>query len=147
MTDPMQRLRELREKSLLGGGEARIDKQHQKGKLTARERIELLVDPGSFVEIGRFVLHRCQDFGMDSEQNQVLGDGVITGSALVDGRPLYLYSQDFTVFGGSLSETHAAKICKIMDLAVKMGVPVIGLNASLNSPTIALSRRLLSTYS
>ena len=130
MTDPMQRLRELREKSLLGGGEARIDKQHQKGKLTARERIELLVDPGSFVEIGRFVLHRCQDFGMDSEQNQVLGDGVITGSALVDGRPLYLYSQDFTVFGGSLSETHAAKICKIMDLAVKMGVPVIGLNDS-----------------
>ena len=89
-----------------------------------------LVDPGTFVEIDRYVTHRCRDFGMDSDKNQILGDGVVTGSARIDGRPVYLYSQDFTVFGGSLSETHAAKICKIMDLAVKMGVPVVGLNDS-----------------
>ncbi len=130
MTDPMKRLEAMREATLHGGGEARIAAQHKKGKLTARERIELLVDPGSFVEIDRFVTHRCRDFGMDSEKNKILGDGVVTGSAKVGGRSIYLFSQDFTVFGGSLSETHAAKICKVMDLAMKMGVPVVGLNDS-----------------
>jgi propionyl-CoA carboxylase beta chain len=130
MNDAIKKLQEMRERSLQGGGQERIDAQHKKGKLTARERIDLLVDAGSFVEIDRFVVHRCRDFGMDGEKNQILGDGVVTGSAKIDGRPVYLYSQDFTVFGGSLSETHAAKICKIMDLAVKMGVPVIGLNDS-----------------
>jgi propionyl-CoA carboxylase beta chain len=130
MPDPIETLRALREKTLLGGGRDRIDAQHQKGKLTARERIDLLVDPGTFVEIDRFVVHRCRDFGMDGEKNQILGDGVVTGSARIDGRPVYLYAQDFTVFGGSLSETHAAKICKVMDLAVKMGVPMLGLSDS-----------------
>ncbi|MFO1055076.1 MAG: acyl-CoA carboxylase subunit beta [Planctomycetota bacterium] len=130
MKDPIERLHDMRAKTLLGGGAARIEAQHQKGKLTARERIDLLVDPGSFNEIDRFVVHRCRDFGMDSESNSILGDGVVTGSAKIDGRPIYLFSQDFTVFGGSLSETHAAKICKVMDLALKMGVPVIGLNDS-----------------
>ncbi len=130
MNEPMRKLVEMREKSLLGGGTERIEAQHKKGKLTARERIDLLVDPGTFVEIDRFVVHRCRDFGMDSEKHQVLGDGVVTGSARIDGRPVYLFSQDFTVFGGSLSETHAAKIVKVMDLAVKMGVPMIGLNDS-----------------
>ncbi len=130
MTDPIHKLQELRDRSLLGGGQDRIDAQHAKGKLTARERIDLLVDAGTFTEIDRFVTHRCRDFGMDAEKNLILGDGVVTGSARIDGRPVYLYSQDFTVFGGSLSETHAAKICKIMDLAVKMGVPVVGLNDS-----------------
>ena len=130
MNDAIKKLQELRERSLQGGGPERIDAQHKKGKLTARERIDLLVDAGSFVELDRFVVHRCRDFGMDGEKNQILGDGVVTGSAKVDGRPVYLYSQDFTVFGGSLSETHAAKICKVMDLAVKMGVPVIGMNDS-----------------
>jgi propionyl-CoA carboxylase beta chain len=127
MTDPIQRLQALREQSLQGGGEDRIKAQHDKGKLTARERIDLLVDPGTFVEIDRFVTHRCRDFGMDAEKNLVLGDGVVTGSARIDGRPVFLYSQDFTVFGGSLSETHAQKICKVMDMAVKLGVPMIGL--------------------
>ena len=130
MTDPLHKLQELRERSLLGGGQDRIDAQHEKGKLTARERIDLLVDPGTFTEIDRFVTHRCRDFGMDSEKNQILGDGVVTGSARIDGRPVYLYAQDFTVFGGSLSETHAEKICKVMDLSVKMGVPMIGLSDS-----------------
>ncbi|MBL8754420.1 MAG: methylmalonyl-CoA carboxyltransferase [Planctomycetes bacterium] len=127
MTDPIHKLQELREKSLLGGGKDRIDAQHEKGKLTARERIDLLVDPGTFVEIDRFVTHRCRDFGMDSEKNQILGDGVVTGSARIDGRPVFLFAQDFTVFGGSLSETHAAKICKVMDMSLKMGVPMLGL--------------------
>ncbi|MCC6782636.1 MAG: acyl-CoA carboxylase subunit beta [Planctomycetes bacterium] len=130
MKDAIARLQEMRAKSLAGGGPARIEAQHQKGKLTARERIDLLVDPGSFVEIDRFVVHRCRDFGMDAESNKILGDGVVCGSAKVGGRPVYLFSQDFTVFGGSLSETHAAKICKVMDLALKMGVPVLGLNDS-----------------
>ncbi len=125
---PLERLHEMREASLVGGGEERIAAQHRKGKLTARERIDLLVDEGSFVEIDRFVVHRCRDFGM--EEQQILGDGVVTGHALIEGRPVYLYSQDFTVFGGSLSETHAEKICKIMDMALKVGVPVIGLNDS-----------------
>ena len=124
------RLNDLREKSLQGGGAERIEAQHKRGKLTARERIELLVDPGSFVEVGRFVTHRCRDFGMDDERSQFLGDGVVTGSARIGGRPVHLFSQDFTVFGGSLSETHAAKVCKIMDMAMKLGTPVIGLNDS-----------------
>ncbi len=126
--DSLQRLREMREASLLGGGQKRIEAQHKKGKLTARERVDLLVDEGSFVEIDRFVTHRCKDFGMDEQL--ILGDGVVTGHALIEGRPVYLYSQDFTVFGGSLSETHAEKICKGMDMALKVGVPIIGLNDS-----------------
>jgi len=125
---PLERLQEMREASLLGGGEKRIAAQHAKGKLTARERIDLLVDEGSFVELDRFVTHRCHDFGM--EEQKILGDGVVTGHARIEGRPVYLFSQDFTVFGGSLSEAHAEKICKVMDLAVKVGVPVIGLNDS-----------------
>ena len=112
----------------LGGGQARIDAQHKKGKLTARERIELLLDKGSFEEIGKFVMHRCKDFGLDKEY--YLGDGVVTGYGTIQGRPIYVFSQDFTVFGGSLSETHAEKICKIMDLAMKNGVPIVGLNDS-----------------
>ena len=127
-TSPLERLRQMREASLEGGGEKRVQAQHDKGKLTARERIDFLVDEGSFVEVDRFVTHRCTDFDMESQK--ILGDGVVTGHALVGGRPVYLYSQDFTVFGGSLSETHAEKICKIMDMALKVGVPVIGLNDS-----------------
>jgi propionyl-CoA carboxylase beta chain len=130
VTSSRDRLDEMRARSLEGGGPERIAAQHAKGKLTARERVDLLVDPGSFDEIDRYVTHRCRDFGMDADKNLVLGDGVVTGSAKIDGRPVYLFSQDFTVFGGSLSETHAAKVCKVMDLALKMGVPVIGLNDS-----------------
>lgn len=114
--------------ALLGGGEKRIEAQHKKGKLFARERIELLLDAGSFEEIGKFVMHRCKDFGLDKEY--YLGDGVVTGYGTVAGRLVYVFSQDFTVFGGSLSETHAEKICKIMDLAMKNGAPLIGLNDS-----------------
>ncbi len=112
----------------LGGGEKRIARQHETGKLTARERIEALVDPGSFVELDKFVTHRCSDFGM--EKQTILGDGVVTGHATVDGRKICLFAQDFTVFGGSLSGAYAAKICKLMDLATKIGAPVIGLNDS-----------------
>ena len=130
MSDPLSKLEEMRERSLLGGGQGRIEAQHQKGKLTARERIDLLVDPGTFVEIDRFVTHRCRDFGMDAPGNQILGDGVVTGSGRIDKRPVFLFAQDFTVFGGSLSETNAQKICKVMDLALKMGAPVVGLNDS-----------------
>ena len=111
-----------------GGGEERIQKQHQAGKLTARERIDLLLDPGSFVELDRFVTHRCTDFEM-SEQ-KIPGDGVVTGYGTVNGKTVYLFSQDFTVFGGSLSGAHAAKICKVMDLALKAGSPIVGLNDS-----------------
>tara|TARA_R110002126_G_scaffold15427_3_gene63240 strand:+ start:384 stop:1934 length:1551 start_codon:yes stop_codon:yes gene_type:complete len=125
---PLERLRRMREESLIGGGERRIEAQHKKGKLTARERIDFLVDEGSFVELDRFVTHRCTNF--DMQDQKILGDGVVTGHALVDGRPVYLYSQDFTVFGGSLSETHAEKICKVMDQATQVGVPVLGLNDS-----------------
>ena len=114
--------------ALLGGGEKRIEAQHKKGKLTARERVALLLDEGSFEEIGKFVMHRCKDFGLDKEY--YLGDGVITGYGTVSGRLVYVFAQDFTVFGGALSETHAEKICKIMDLAMKNGVPLIGLNDS-----------------
>ena len=128
--DPLTRFRELENKALQGGGTARVEAQHAKGKLTARERVDLLVDSGSFSEIDRFVTHRCADFGMHDDRHKILGDGVITGHAKIDGRPTFIFSQDFTVFGGSLSETNASKICKIMDLAVKMGHPVIGLNDS-----------------
>eukprot|EP00241_Pyramimonas_parkeae_P002339 CAMPEP_0114272614 /NCGR_PEP_ID=MMETSP0058-20121206/28579_1 /TAXON_ID=36894 /ORGANISM="Pyramimonas parkeae, CCMP726" /LENGTH=530 /DNA_ID=CAMNT_0001391857 /DNA_START=221 /DNA_END=1813 /DNA_ORIENTATION=- len=122
------RITEAREASLIGGGEARINKQHAKGKLTARERIAALVDAGSFSEMGAFVQHQCTDFGM--EKHNFPGDGVVTGSARINGRPIFLFSQDFTVLGGSLSLAHASKICKIMDRAVAVGAPVIGLNDS-----------------
>ncbi|NMH68704.1 methylmalonyl-CoA carboxyltransferase [Bacillus sp. RO3] len=112
----------------LGGGDEKIDKQHEKGKLTARERIDLLVDPGSFVELNPFIEHRCSDFGLDGVQGP--GDGVVTGYGKVDGKPIYLFSQDFTVFGGALGEMHAKKISHVMDLAVKNGAPFIGLNDS-----------------
>jgi propionyl-CoA carboxylase beta chain len=111
-----------------GGGPARIAQQHKKGKLTARERLDLLLDEGSFVELDRFVTHRATDFGLADQQ--YLGDGVVTGHGRIDGRPVYVFAQDFTVFGGSLSETHAQKICKVMDLAVRNGAPLIGLNDS-----------------
>ncbi len=111
-----------------GGGEERIAKQHEAGKLTARERIELLLDPGSFVELDKFKTHRCADFGM--EKHKIPGDGVVTGYGLVEGRQVFLFAQDFTVFGGSLSGAYAEKICKVMDLAMKVGCPVIGLNDS-----------------
>lgn len=114
--------------ALLGGGEKRIEQQHAKGKLTARERIHLLLDEGSFEEMGKFVMHRSKDFGLDKEY--YLGDGVITGYGTINHRLVYVFSQDFTVFGGSLSETHAEKIVKIMDLAMKNGAPIIGLNDS-----------------
>lgn len=128
MNDKMLRLRETWKEALAGGGLDRIEQQHQKGKLTARERVHLLLDDNSFEEIGAFVTHRCTDFGM--EKQQALGDGVVTGYGTISGRLVYVFAQDFTVFGGSLSETHAEKICKIMDLAVKNGAPVIGLNDS-----------------
>src|SRR6186997_1228757 len=121
-------LEKKNKESLLGGGETRIQQQHKKGKLTARERISLLLDDGSFEELGKFVMHRSKDFGLDKEY--YLGDGVVTGYGTVNGRLVYIFSQDFTVFGGSLSETHAEKIVKIMDLAVQNGAPVIGLNDS-----------------
>jgi hypothetical protein len=124
--EKLKRLDELNARAMVGGGEARIDRQHAAGKLTARERIELLVDPGSFVETDRFVVHRCTDFGMDEQQ--VPGDGVVTGYGKVNGRLVFLFSQDFTVFGGSLSGAFAEKICKVMDLAVKAGAPFVGLN-------------------
>jgi acetyl-CoA carboxylase carboxyltransferase component len=124
----VKELIELRVKAKQGGGEKRIDAQHTKGKLTARERIELLLDEGSFEEFDMFVSHRSHDFGLEKES--YLGDGVVTGYGTIDGRLVYLYSQDFTVFGGSLSETFAKKICKVMDQAMKVGAPVIGLNDS-----------------
>jgi propionyl-CoA carboxylase beta chain len=117
-----------RAEARLGGGQRRIDAQHGKGKLTARERLEVLLDPGSFEEYDMFVTHRARDFGMD--ETVIPGDGVVTGWGTINGRMTYVFSQDFTVFGGSLSETHAQKICKIMDLAVQNGAPVIGLNDS-----------------
>ena len=123
-----EKLQQLREESKLGGGLDRIASQHKKGKLTARERIHFLLDEGSFEEIGAFVTHRSKDFGMENQQ--FLGDGVITGYGNISGRLIYVFSQDFTVFGGSLSETHAEKICKLMDLAMKNGAPLIGLNDS-----------------
>jgi len=121
-------LNKKREEALLGGGKARIESQHKKGKLTARERLHFLMDEGSFQEIGMFVSHRSTDFGMEKEKYP--GDGVVTGYGTVNGRLVYVFSQDFTVFGGSLSETHAEKICKVMDLAMKNGAPFVGLNDS-----------------
>lgn len=126
--DKLVLLQKKNEEALQGGGERRIAAQHQKGKLTARERITLLLDEGTFQEIDKFVMHRAKDFGLDKEH--YLGDGVVTGYGEINGRLVYVYSQDFTVFGGSLSETHAEKICKIMDMAMKNGAPVIGLNDS-----------------
>ena len=128
ITDLFDRLAVQEKRALAGGGSARVDKQHAAGKLTARERIELLCDPGSFVEMDKLVTHRSTDFGM--ADNKIPGDGVVTGHARVHDRPVFLFAQDFTVFGGSLSTAYAGKICKIMDLAMKVGVPVVGLNDS-----------------
>jgi propionyl-CoA carboxylase beta chain len=128
MPSHIEILRKKNREALLGGGAKRIEKQHSGGKLTARERVELLLDEGTFEEIGKFVTHRLREFGL--EKQQYLGDGVVTGYGNVNGRLVYVFSQDFTVFGGSLSETHAEKICRIMDLAMKNGAPVIGLNDS-----------------
>jgi propionyl-CoA carboxylase beta chain len=128
MRQKLEHLEELRRQSELGGGEARIRAQHERGKLTARERLDVLLDPGSFVELDRFVVHRATGFGLEEEKD--LGDGVVTGWGAIDGRLVYVFSQDFTVFGGSLSEAHAEKIVKVMDLALKNGAPVIGLNDS-----------------
>jgi propionyl-CoA carboxylase beta chain len=124
--EKLKRLEELNARAMMGGGQARIERQHAGGRLTARERIELLLDPGSFVETDRFVVHRCTDFGM--EDQKIPGDGVVTGYGKVNGRLVFLFAQDFTVFGGSLSGAFAEKICKVMDLAAKAGAPFVGLN-------------------
>jgi propionyl-CoA carboxylase beta chain len=126
--DALTRLESLERRAELGGGEDRLRRQHDAGKLTARERIDLLFDPGTFQEVDKLVTHRCRDFGMDEQV--IPGDGVVAGHGRVEGRPVFAFAQDFSVFGGSLSETNAAKIVKIMDLAVKMGAPVVGLNDS-----------------
>jgi propionyl-CoA carboxylase beta chain len=126
--EKIEHLRDLREQARLGGGERRIQAQHGKGKLTARERLDLLLDADSFVEIDQFVQHRSTSFGLENEH--YYGDGVVTGYGRIDGRLVYVFSQDFTVFGGSLSESHGEKICKVMDLALKNGAPIIGLNDS-----------------
>ncbi len=128
MLDILEQLKEKRQEAHLGGGQRRIDAQHKKGKLTARERLDVLLDEGSFEEYDMYKTHRCTEFGMETQQ--IAGDGVVTGWGTINGRPAYVFSQDFTVFGGSLSETHAEKICKVMDLAVQNGVPLIGLNDS-----------------
>ncbi|MCF1708877.1 acyl-CoA carboxylase subunit beta [Tabrizicola sp. J26] len=128
MKDILQQLEDRRTIARAGGGERRVAAQHSKGKLTARERVELLLDEGSFEEFDMFVAHRCTDFGM--EETRIPGDGVVTGWGTINGRMVYVFSQDFTVLGGSVSETHAAKICKIMDMAVQNGAPVIGINDS-----------------
>ena len=126
--DPTRTLADLERRAELGGGEERIRRQHEAGKLTARERIDCLFDPGTFEEVDKLVTHRCLDFGMADQL--IPGDGVVAGHGLVDGRQVFAFAQDFTVFGGSLSETNAAKICKVMDLAMKLGSPVVGLNDS-----------------
>ncbi|HLZ25680.1 MAG TPA: acyl-CoA carboxylase subunit beta [Ktedonobacterales bacterium] len=126
--EKLEELRRLKEQAQLGGGQKRIDAQHRKGKLTARERLDLLLDPDTFQELDMFATHRSADFGL--AEQKILGDGVVTGYGKIDGRLVYVFSQDFTVFGGSLSEAHAEKICKILDLAMKNGAPVIGLNDS-----------------
>ena len=128
MKNAISVLKEMEAEAMLGGGTSRIEKQHAKGKLTARERLHYLFDKGSFEEIGMLVTHRSTDFGM--ERQKFLGDGVITGYGKINDRLVYAYAQDFTVFGGSLSETHAEKICKIMDMAMKNGAPIVGLNDS-----------------
>ena len=128
LSDRFEELRQRNRRAELGGGEERVRRQHKAGKKVARERLELLLDRDTFAEIDKFVVHQCPDFGMDEQK--VLGDGVVTGSGRIHGRPVFVFAQDFTVFGGSLSEAYARKICKIMDLAVKTGVPIIGLNDS-----------------
>ncbi len=128
MTQRFEALKQKRELARLGGGIEKIESQHKRGKMTARERIDALVDPGSFVEIDRFVVHQTVDFGMADKK--ILGDGVVTGRAQIDGRLVYIFSHDFTVFGGSLGEMFARKVTKIMDMALKTGVPVIGINDS-----------------
>jgi methylmalonyl-CoA decarboxylase subunit alpha len=128
MKEKVDELMQLREKAMMGGGSDRIEKQHMKGKKTARERLELLLDDGSFEEFDMFKVHRCHHFGMEKQEK--LGDGVVTGYGTINGRLVYVFSQDFTVFGGALSETFSEKICKIMDMAIKNGAPVIGLNDS-----------------
>src|SRR5450432_2257622 len=127
----MNRLEELRRRHAAaeeGGGPERRERRHREGKLSARERVELLLDEGTFEEFDKLVQHRCRDFGMDAQA--IPGDGLVTGHGYIDGRPAYVFAQDFTVFGGSLSETNARKICKVMDLALKTGAPIIGLNDS-----------------
>ena len=126
--DKLDRLQAMREEARQGGGATRIEQQHARGKLSARERLDLLLDDGSFTEIDAFVTHRASDFGLDGQR--YLGDGVVTGFGRIDGRPVFVYSQDFTVFGGSLSEAHAEKICKVMDLAVENGAPIVGISDS-----------------
>src|SRR3954462_5421169 len=128
MQDILEQLENKRDAARKGGGERRIESQHKKGKLTARERLELLLDEGTFEEWDMFVEHRCADFGM--QDNKIPGDGVVTGYGMINGRLVFVFSQDFTVFGGALSEAHAEKICKVMDQAMKVGAPVIGLNDS-----------------
>src|SRR5881296_545771 len=128
MREKLELLQKRRAEAELGGGADRVKAQHEKGKMTARERLDVLLDPGTFVELDRFVTHRATDFGLADEK--YLGDGVVTGSGRIDGRLVYVFAQDFTVFGGSLSEAHAGKICKVMDLAVRNGAPIIGLNDS-----------------
>src|SRR5919206_51511 len=124
----LERLRERSMQAEHGGGVARVEKQHEAGKMTARERVEFLLDEGSFEEFDKLVVHRSKDFGLDKQLYP--GDGVVTGHGLIDGRKVFVFAQDFTVFGGSLSETHAEKICKVMDLAMKVGAPIIGLDDS-----------------
>ncbi|HEY7848749.1 MAG TPA: carboxyl transferase domain-containing protein, partial [Ktedonobacterales bacterium] len=126
--EKLDELKRMKEQARQGGGANRIAAQHKKGKLTARERLDLLLDPDTFQELDMFVTHRSSDFGLDEQR--VLGDGVVTGYGKVEGRLIYVFSQDFTVFGGSLSGAHAEKICKVMDLAMKNGAPVVGLNDS-----------------
>jgi propionyl-CoA carboxylase beta chain len=128
LEEKLKKLAEMREEARLGGGADRIEAQHKKGKLTARERLEILLDKNSFEEFDMFVTHRTSDFGLDDMK--ILGDGVVTGCGTIEGRQVFVFSQDFTVFGGSLSQAHAEKICKIMDMAMKVGAPVIGLNDS-----------------
>src|SRR6266567_8750775 len=128
MREKLELLQQKRAEAELGGGAERIQAQHDKGKLTARERLDALLDRGSFVELDRFVTHRSSDFGLEDEH--YLGDGVVTGHGSIDGRQVFVYAQDFTVFGGSLAEAHAEKICKVMDLAVQTGAPIIGLSDS-----------------
>ena len=128
MKEILEKLENKRAEARLGGGQHRIDAQHARGKLTARERVDLLLDEDSFEEFDMFVEHRCNDFGM--EKTKFPGDGVVTGCGTINGRLVYVYSQDFTVFGGSLSETHAQKILKVMAMAMKNGAPIIGINDS-----------------
>src|SRR5689334_11904653 len=128
MREKLELVQQKRTESELGGGAERIAAQHEKGKMTARERLEVLLDPATFVELDRFVTHRSTDFGLADQK--YLGDGVVTGYGRIEGRLAYVFAQDFTVFGGSLSEAHAEKICKVMDLALKTGAPIIGLNDS-----------------